>query len=318
MTPGQKNGGGGRRRTGLGSSGLAGQRPEARTSAKIYYKLSDIAAALEVEKHVLKYWEEAFNLIKPVKVGRRLNLYNAEDFEKFKEIRQLVHIERYTIEGAKMRMAQRGFLPVPPKTWEDDEDDQEPEDGSLEEGQEDDCQEDEYPGEEGEDDEGLGDDEPQGEEDEIEEGQEDEDEYEDQDLDSSPSGPGKTFGAVRIKWSEGISDLLRPRDPADTAAAASVPAAASWISPSTPIGAPESAEASEASGGLAPPEDSAARAAAAVATMADAARQRAMDESGQGGPAQPGRLGQRDLGEVIREVRDELRAIRDFMARRRP
>ena len=83
----------------------AGRRIEAKPESKLYYKLSDIAVVLEVEKHVLKYWEDVFGIFRPAKVGRRLNLYTSEDLENFREIRRLVHGERYTVEGAKMRLA---------------------------------------------------------------------------------------------------------------------------------------------------------------------------------------------------------------------
>ena len=96
------------------SSGGAAQRSEGRSDSKLYYKLSDIASLLDVEKHVLKYWEEAFGIFKPVKVGRRLKLYTLDDLENFREVRRLVHGERYTVEGARMRLAERGLTPAPP------------------------------------------------------------------------------------------------------------------------------------------------------------------------------------------------------------
>ncbi|MDR2456525.1 MAG: MerR family transcriptional regulator, partial [Deltaproteobacteria bacterium] len=96
-----------------GSRGASGRSPRSysgRSESKLYYKLSDIAEILDVEKHVLKYWEDVFGIFKPAKVGRRLNLYSSEDLENFKEIRRLVHGERYTVEGAKMKLAERGLI----------------------------------------------------------------------------------------------------------------------------------------------------------------------------------------------------------------
>ncbi|MDR3134489.1 MAG: MerR family transcriptional regulator [Deltaproteobacteria bacterium] len=69
-----------------------------------FYKLAEVARILEVEKHVLRYWEKEFPQIEPLKIGHRRNLYSQGHLEVFREIKRLLYDERYTVAGARLRL----------------------------------------------------------------------------------------------------------------------------------------------------------------------------------------------------------------------
>ena len=74
---------------------------------QVFYKLSELASLIEVETSVLRYWEKEFGeTLRPLKMGPRKRLYRPEDLETFREIKRLLHEDRYTIAGAKRRLSQ--------------------------------------------------------------------------------------------------------------------------------------------------------------------------------------------------------------------
>ncbi|MDR2352557.1 MAG: MerR family transcriptional regulator [Deltaproteobacteria bacterium] len=71
------------------------------------FKLSEAAEKLGLEGHVLRYWEKEFSfVIRPIKIGSRKRLYRQEDLLMFQTIKDLLYNERFTIEGAKKKIAQ--------------------------------------------------------------------------------------------------------------------------------------------------------------------------------------------------------------------
>jgi DNA-binding transcriptional MerR regulator len=55
---------------------------------------------------VLRYWETQFEDLAPTKNRAGNRVYEAADLDLIARIRQLVHEERYTIEGARHRLAE--------------------------------------------------------------------------------------------------------------------------------------------------------------------------------------------------------------------
>lgn len=74
-------------------------------SEQVFYKISELSDALEVETSVLRFWEKEFPQIRPMKVGQRKRLYRRKDLETFQEIKRLLYEERFTIAGARKRLA---------------------------------------------------------------------------------------------------------------------------------------------------------------------------------------------------------------------
>ncbi len=75
-----------------------------------YHRIGDIAKLLEVETHVLRYWETQFSQVKPQKSGTGHRLYRRKDVEALVLIRELLYTERYTIVGAKRLLKESNLL----------------------------------------------------------------------------------------------------------------------------------------------------------------------------------------------------------------
>ena len=74
---------------------------------QVFYKLSELSALLGVETSVLRFWEKEFaEAVRPLKAGPRKKLYRPRDLEVFREIKRLLHEERYTIAGARRRLSE--------------------------------------------------------------------------------------------------------------------------------------------------------------------------------------------------------------------
>jgi DNA-binding transcriptional MerR regulator len=71
---------------------------------KLYFKIGEVADLVGVKPYVLRYWESEFSIVKPTKTKSKHRLYRRKDVETLLQIKQLLHNERFTIEGARKRM----------------------------------------------------------------------------------------------------------------------------------------------------------------------------------------------------------------------
>lgn len=63
--------------------------------------ISEVSEVLEVQQHVLRFWETKFTQIKPVKRGGGRRYYRPEDIEVLRYIQDLLYNEGYTIKGVQ-------------------------------------------------------------------------------------------------------------------------------------------------------------------------------------------------------------------------
>jgi len=95
---------------------IPGRRPmkakaPAQKSAGAFRTISEVAGELNVEQHVLRFWETKFTQIKPLKRGGGRRYYRPEDVDLLKNIHHLLYSEGYTIKGVqKLLSATRGNL----------------------------------------------------------------------------------------------------------------------------------------------------------------------------------------------------------------
>jgi DNA-binding transcriptional MerR regulator len=68
---------------------------------KLYYSIGEVSDLVDQEPHVLRYWEQEFDVLSPRKnrAGRRI--YTEEDIATVERIRHLLKDEKYTIAGAR-------------------------------------------------------------------------------------------------------------------------------------------------------------------------------------------------------------------------
>lgn len=72
---------------------------------KLYYSIGEVGDLLELEPHVLRYWESEFDVLHPRKnrAGRRV--YTEDDITVVRRIQYLLKDRKYTIAGAQQVFA---------------------------------------------------------------------------------------------------------------------------------------------------------------------------------------------------------------------
>ncbi len=71
---------------------------------KLYFKIGEVARICGVEPYVLRYWETEFREIVPVKSRTNQRLYRRKDIETVLAIKQLLHQDGFTIDGARRKI----------------------------------------------------------------------------------------------------------------------------------------------------------------------------------------------------------------------
>ncbi len=66
--------------------------------------IGEVARALGIRQHVLRYWEEQFPMLAPVKRSGNRRYYRPEDVVLIETIDRLVHREGYTLRGARLAL----------------------------------------------------------------------------------------------------------------------------------------------------------------------------------------------------------------------
>jgi len=65
-----------------------------------FFKIGEVSKLLERPAHVLRYWEDEFQWVRPEKTPSGQRIYSRDDVFLLFLIRELLHSKRYTIEGA--------------------------------------------------------------------------------------------------------------------------------------------------------------------------------------------------------------------------
>ncbi|TGD73539.1 MerR family transcriptional regulator [Mangrovimicrobium sediminis] len=75
---------------------------------KRYFTIGEVSELCAVKPHVLRYWEQEFPQLKPVKRRGNRRYYQREDVLTIRQIRSLLYDQGYTIGGARQRMTDAG------------------------------------------------------------------------------------------------------------------------------------------------------------------------------------------------------------------
>jgi len=70
--------------------------------------ISEVAAELNIQQHVLRFWEKKFSVIKPMTRGGGRRYYRPEDVDLLKSIQTLLYSEMYTISGVQRLFKENG------------------------------------------------------------------------------------------------------------------------------------------------------------------------------------------------------------------
>ncbi|MDI3323384.1 MerR family transcriptional regulator [Pontibacterium granulatum] len=71
---------------------------------KRYFTIGEVGKLCDLKPHVLRYWEQEFEQIEPVKRNNR-RYYQCQDVLLIRQIKGLLHEQGYTISGARQYLA---------------------------------------------------------------------------------------------------------------------------------------------------------------------------------------------------------------------
>ena len=100
-----------------GRVGVARSRPRASQKAisppsdtveipdRLYFKIGEVAELTGVQPYILRYWETEFGNLRPTKSRSGQRLYRRNDVLAVLRIKDLLYRQRFTIAGARRRLA---------------------------------------------------------------------------------------------------------------------------------------------------------------------------------------------------------------------
>ena len=72
---------------------------------KRYFTIGEVSDLCGVKPHVLRYWEQEFPQLKPVKRRGNRRYYQRQDVLMIRQIRSLLYEQGFTIGGARQKMS---------------------------------------------------------------------------------------------------------------------------------------------------------------------------------------------------------------------
>lgn len=79
--------------------------------AKRYFTIGEVSELCGVKPHVLRYWEQEFTQLKPVKRRGNRRYYQHHEVLLIRRIRELLYEQGFTISGARNRLDGRSQAP---------------------------------------------------------------------------------------------------------------------------------------------------------------------------------------------------------------
>ncbi|WP_185739750.1 MerR family transcriptional regulator [Sphingorhabdus wooponensis] len=84
-------------------------------SADAFRNIGEMAEALGVRTHILRYWEEQFPMLRPLTRAGGRRLYRPDDVALLHTIHRLLYEEGYTVKGARRFLTEGGAQDAQPK-----------------------------------------------------------------------------------------------------------------------------------------------------------------------------------------------------------
>ncbi len=78
--------------------------------AKRYFTIGEVSELCGVKPHVLRYWEQEFTQLRPVKRRGNRRYYQHHEVLLIRRIRELLYEQGFTINGARNRLDARGVV----------------------------------------------------------------------------------------------------------------------------------------------------------------------------------------------------------------
>ena len=77
---------------------------------KRYFTSGEVSELCDVKPHVLRYWEQEFPQLKPVKRRGNRRYYQRQEVMTIRQIRSLLYEHGFTIGGARQRLTDEGTI----------------------------------------------------------------------------------------------------------------------------------------------------------------------------------------------------------------
>ena len=84
--------------------------------SKRYFTIGEVSELCMVKPHVLRYWEQEFSQLNPVKRRGNRRYYQRHEVQLIRRIRSLLYIEGFTISGAKNQIEVESGSETPTQT----------------------------------------------------------------------------------------------------------------------------------------------------------------------------------------------------------
>ncbi len=71
---------------------------------KRYFTIGEVSKLCDIKPHVLRYWEQEFDQLKPVKRRGNRRYYQRHEVKLVRTIRELLYADGFTISGARVKL----------------------------------------------------------------------------------------------------------------------------------------------------------------------------------------------------------------------
>ncbi|MEY5027935.1 MAG: hypothetical protein RLZ63_250 [Pseudomonadota bacterium] len=88
--------------------------------AKRYFTIGEVGELCGVKPHVLRYWEQEFTQLRPVKRRGNRRYYQHHEVLMIRRIRDLLYDQGFTISGARNRLQELAHTQRHPAVYEDE------------------------------------------------------------------------------------------------------------------------------------------------------------------------------------------------------
>lgn len=72
---------------------------------KRYFTIGEVSELCGVKPHVLRYWEQEFPQLSPIKRAGNRRYYQRQDVMTVRQIRDLLYLQGFTIGGARQKLS---------------------------------------------------------------------------------------------------------------------------------------------------------------------------------------------------------------------
>ena len=84
-------------------------KPEVHIPNKRYFTIGEVSTICGIKTHVLRYWEQEFSELEPIKRKGNRRYYQQKDLILVLQIKDLLQNQGFTIDGAKIKISSKNI-----------------------------------------------------------------------------------------------------------------------------------------------------------------------------------------------------------------